>query len=220
MEPGLNQAVADQWISEKWLTEHKNQVEDSIFLHISERHPTIPDEVSGITLRRVTVLNDVSEKNQNAVDSTEQELSEVFKNVARRILGDRTNSLSLDISVTFMNLKLSSSDMVITAVSALPLAALCYGSVLSICPGTSTHYVVLDATISCSDPAIHLRGIGGATLVASAVMLADSPYPDINGSLETNTKAMAAAVADLSEKLIPHLITRHDYTNDCDRGDP
>lgn len=79
MESDLKQAVADRWISEKWLTDHRRQVEDSIVAHISERYPTIPDEMSGIALGRVTVSNDVRKNNRSAVDSTERELDELFK---------------------------------------------------------------------------------------------------------------------------------------------
>jgi hypothetical protein len=78
---------------------------------------------------------------------------------------------------------------------------------LMVCPAAGTDYVALDATVTDSrGGTANVRGVGGATAIVSTVVLGDSPDPE--HVREAATKAMAAAIADLGTKLVPHLEAR------------
>lgn len=200
-------AKPDRYVSADWLTSYRAEAESRIVDYIQSRYPVIPPDVRAPSIASVVVTNEVAPSFRPTVKQVEEGLDSMLRSVIARVVGTRPRStVVLDVRATFLTPTLSQGEATAATAAMVPLGAVCFGSLLLLCPGKMSNYVALEADVKRNGAVVAtLKGAGGASRVVSSVIVDDSADARTNGMLEANSKAMAAAIADLGAKLVPYL---------------
>jgi hypothetical protein len=194
----VSNAASKKWISDNWLKKNQDDIQIKIVSHIRNRYPVIPKNLAGISVRSVTVRNNVAVHNRSEAEKIENDLKALLDGATNKILGFRTVTIPVDVGVEFLRSKSSGAD----TAAYFAMLPLCFGSVFIVCPGGGTNYAVIDAAISDSNgKTIQIKGVGASSYISTSILAGDSE----NYDSEANSKALVAAVADLSTKIVPYL---------------
>lgn len=194
----ISNAASENWISEKWLSESQSDIQLKIVSYIKDRYTDIPENMAGISVRSVSVRNDVVTRNRSEVRVMEANLKALFDGATNEILGYRTTTVPVDVEVEFFGSKSSKIDAAVYF-ATLPI---CFGSVFIVCPGGGENYVVIDALLTdSSGDVIKVTGVGASSYFSTSILAGDS----LDSDSEANSKALVAAIADVSEKVVPYL---------------
>lgn len=203
----IETARSDIGVSSTWLTEHRTEVENHIVSYIRAKYPTVPPDVRGFRIGRIRIKNEVIDTNKPSAARLEASLGQMFESVTSRFLGNRpASSTVIDIDVEFLTPQLSQGEEAAVVAAMVPLGAVCFSTIFMVCPFKMSNYVVLEATVKRNETTVvALKGVGGASRFVSTIVVDDSSDPKLTSTLEANSKAMAAAIADLGAKLVPYL---------------
>lgn len=190
-------------VNDHWLSTHRDDVTKETVKYIRETHPTTAEWFPRFKIQVVDINTDKIK--ESSILSLENDLNIIFNNISSQLLpkSSKAETWVVDVNVRFSHKRTGDA----AYAAAIPYGLLCFATTLMlVCPYGVTNIAILEASINIpNNKTFNITSYGGSTLYMS------TPYMMDATGLEdpSKGKALAAAIADFSNKIVTYVINNH-----------
>ncbi len=190
-------------LSNQWIRENKDSLAEQLVDSIKENHPRTADWFPNVNILSIDVEEEP--RHWSRADELKEHLNDIFEMVISDLYGDIHEAQEVDVA---LRIREASPDINPALYAVLiPYGVACMSTLMMICPLTGRQVMVAEGTFSQDEEEIVTLSGAGAS---RRFML--SPYADDSPQWhsEAETKALIAALVQLTDNFVEHIERQHD----------